>query len=114
MNVNEKLIKSISQRLSIDLPTTKPEESMNQIDKYEDTIDLQQKTINKLRRDLNAAKETIFRLRKNEDRLREKYFKINFFFCLSNSFIHHSASLLLLLLSINQFLSFILHSCYLD
>ena len=42
-------------------------------DTFESTIDLQQSTINKLKRELNSAKDVIFRLRRNEDKLRDKY-----------------------------------------
>ena len=48
-------------------------------DTFENTIDLQQTTINKLKRELNSAKDVIFRLRRNEDKLREKYVNTNFF-----------------------------------
>ncbi len=39
---------------------------------FENTIDLQQSTINKFKRELNSAKDVIFRLRRNEEKLREK------------------------------------------
>ena len=39
---------------------------------FENTMDLQQSTISKLKRELNSAKDVIFRLRRNEDKLREK------------------------------------------